>query len=195
MLTLDAHIARCEDWMAHPSHGPVDSNGVNLIEHGGYCVGVAHETWGIGSMGGSALIAYRKVPHHEIHVTSPEDVPMGAFCYYLHGDFGQPFYKFGHATTAWSNLGTCTTDYVKEGTLAIAPMALSRWTGVSTVSWTTWTQYGRIPVGRTHRQIVAASKTLNRHQLHVIHLVNIGKASDHQKHVVHVWRTTGVWAE
>ena len=194
MLTLDRHIATCEDWLVHPQHAP-SVNGKNIITHGGWCIGVTRESWELPSLGDSALIAYESTPRAEIHVSDPLDVPLGAICYGLHGDFGQPRSKFGHAWSAAHNTGCYTTDYGGVGRLWYEPMNLPRWTGVGTVSWTAWTKYGRLPVGLTHRQVLAAAKKLSKHQLHVIHLVNIGKASDHQRHVVHVWRTTGVWDE
>jgi hypothetical protein len=191
MLTLDKHIARCEDWMVHP-HDAVPSN---LITHGGWCIGVTRSSWEIPSLGGSAEIAYESTPRAEIHVSDPHDVPLGAICFYLHGDFGQPRSKFAHATTAARNAQCYTTDYGGIGTLKLEPMNLPNWTGVSTVSWTSWTPFGRLPVGPTNRQVMSAAHKLNRHQLHVIHLVNTHQASAHQIHVVHIWSTTGVWAE
>ena len=196
MLTLDGHVALAQDWMAHPEHSPLDENGVPIVVAGGYCVGVQRSLWGIPSLGASALIAYRATPQPEIHLAETAlDVPYGALCYGLHGEYGQPLYEFGHVWSAWTNAGALTTDYVKEGTLGVAPMALSRWTGVQTITWTTWTPFGRLPVGLTHRQVLEAAKHLSRHQLHVIHDVRAGKAGPHLVHVVHVWFTTGVWSE
>ena len=73
MFTLEQHAATCADWVRNPQHCPND-----LIRKSGYCVGVTHESWGIGSQGASALIAYRSIPKAEIHCTDPMDVPEGA---------------------------------------------------------------------------------------------------------------------
>lgn len=190
MFDLAQHTAACEDWVAHPQHCPDD-----VIRAGGKCIGFTRRSWHLDSLGASALDAYRNTPKAEIHNSDPEDVPDGAICYGLHGDFGQPLYKFAHAWVATVNLGCYTTDYGGMGRLWKEPMALTRWTGVKKVTWTSWTPQGRLPVGRPHRAIVKASRSLSAHQLHVIRLVNTHQASAHQQHVVHVWRLTGVWSE
>jgi len=186
MFTLEQNHAYCEGQLHNPDA---------LVQHGGYCVGVTRRSWGLDSLGASALIAYRAVPKAEITNSSPLDVPEGAICYGLHGDYGQPLYTYGHAWVAGQNANGYTTDYGGKGRYWLVPMALSRWTAVNTVTWTSWTPQGRLPVGRTHRQVLTSASTLSRHQLHVVRLVHLGKGTPHQAHVVHVWRTTGAWVE
>lgn len=199
MLLLEQHDAANADWLVHPEHCPDDVirdiDPQTGVARGGNCIGYTRRSWSIPSLGASALIAYRATPKAQITNSDPLDVPHGAICYGLHGDYGQPFYQFAHAWTAGTLATAVTTDYGGRGKLAIAPMALPRWTGVQKVTWTAWTPFGMLPVGRTHRQVLTAAKHLSRHQLHVITQVHRGKGTDHQKHVVHVWVTTGIWDE
>jgi hypothetical protein len=87
-----------------------------------------------------------------MHYTSPIDVPEGAICYGLNGQHGQPRTRYGHAWIATVSLLGWSTDYSGAGTFRRAPMSLPRWTGDAEVQWTSWTPYGRLPVGRTQRQ-------------------------------------------
>lgn len=186
MFDLEQNHAACQSDLTSPDA---------LVQHGGYCIGVTRRNWGIDSLGPSALVAYRSTPRTEIHNSDPLDVPEGAICYGLHGNYGQKLYTFGHAWIAGRDAQGYTTDYGGVGRYWLAPMALPRWTGVDKVTWTSWTPFGRLPVGRPHRAVLLAARLLSRHQLHVITLVRRGLASAHQRHVVHVWRSTGVWSE
>jgi hypothetical protein len=144
MLTLSQHRATCLDPTAAMDY---------LIRDAGNCIGVVRRSWGIGSLGGSALIAFRNVPDREMHYTDPLDVPEGAICYGLNGLHGQPLTRYGHAWIAARNLQGWSTDYSGLGTWKLAPMSLPRWTnGDKQVQWTSWTPYGRLPVGQTQRQ-------------------------------------------
>jgi hypothetical protein len=148
MFTLAQHRATC----VNPTP-TMDA----LIKDEGNCVGVVRRSWGIPSLGASALIAFRAVPSRQMHYTSPLDVPEGAICYGLNGKYGQPLTRYGHAWIATTSLLAWTTDYVEMGTWKKAPMSLPRWTGGDTkVQWTRWTPYGLLPVGKTQRERNAA---------------------------------------
>lgn len=143
MFSLSRHIATCINPTPTMDY---------LIQDEGNCVGVIRRSWGIPSLGGSAYEAWDRVPQGEMHYTHPLDVPEGAICYGLNGQHGQRRTRYGHAWVASTGLKGWTTDYVQMGTFKLAPMSLPRWTGDTEVQWTSWTQYGRLPVGRTQRQ-------------------------------------------
>ena len=137
MFSLQQHDA----WCARPT-----GDGPALILGTGACAGVVRRSWGLPSLGASANAAWSRVPAVERHHTDPIDVPNGALCYGLFN------HEFGHAWVASTGLEAWTTDYVKMGTFRLALMNLPRWTGDSRVWWTSWTQFGRLPVGSTERQ-------------------------------------------
>jgi hypothetical protein len=123
-----------------------------LIRDTGNCIGVVRRSWGIPSLGGSALAAFQRVPAAEMHYSNPLDVPEGAICYGLNGKHGQPLTKYGHAWLATVSLLGRSTDYAALGTWQNAPMSLPRWTRDVEVQWTSRTPFGHLPVGKTQRQ-------------------------------------------
>ena len=138
MFTLNQNQATAASWVPR---------GTAEIRESGNCVGVARRSWGIETLGDSALIAFRDaLAHKQIHVTSILEVPRGALCYGLHGLYGQPVSQFGHAWLAKGAGLAFSTDYGGKGTWTVQPVNLPRWTGVSTVSWTNWTPYGMLPL-------------------------------------------------
>lgn len=138
MFTLAQHNA----WCLNPN-----GDGPAIIEHGSYCVGVIRRSWGNPSWGASAKAWWAKVPLNERHFHSIQDVPEGAALY-------APIGEFHHCWTAARNLQSWTTDYNGKGTFELAPMALPRWTGnTDKVWWTSWSPFGRLPVGKTYRDL------------------------------------------
>lgn len=136
-FTLQQHKA----WCVHPN-----GEGPALIEDAGNCVGVIRRSWGQPSWGGSAKIWWESVPDNEKHFTDIRDVPEGAALW-------APLGQFHHCWTAAADLEGWSTDYSGRGTFELAPMALPRWTGnTNKVWWTTWSKFGRLPVGKTYRQ-------------------------------------------
>lgn len=138
MFTLNQNQATAESWVPR---------GTDAIRQSGLCIGVTRMSWGIAPLGASALIAYhaaRDAGH--IKVTNAAEVPKGAICYGLHGEHGQAYSKYGHAWLAKGASQCYSTDYGGTGTWTVQQVALTRWTGVSTVTWTNWTPFGMLPL-------------------------------------------------
>lgn len=124
-----------------------NGEGPALIAEGGNCVGIIRRSWGQQTWGGSAKEWWESVPTAEKHWSHIKDVPEGAALW-------APLGKFHHCWTAAPNLEAWSTDYSGMGTFELAPMALPRWTGNKDhVWWTSWSKFGRLPVGRTWNQL------------------------------------------
>lgn len=137
-FTLLQHKA----WCVQPN-----GQGPWLIADAGNCVGVIRRSWGQQTWGGSAREWWASVPSSERHFSNIKDVPEGAALY-------APIGKNHHCWTAAQNLEGWSTDYSGMGTFELAPMALPRWTGLTnTVWWTSWSRFGRLPVGKSWNQL------------------------------------------
>lgn len=137
-FTLLQHKA----WCVKPT-----GDGPNVIADGGFCVGVIRRSWGQPSWGGSAKIWWESVPDSEKHLSHVKDVPVGAALW-------APIGRYHHCWVAANDLEGWSTDYSGMGTFELAPMALPRWTGrTDQVWWTSWSRYGRLPVGKTWNQL------------------------------------------
>lgn len=135
-------LAQHKAWCVKPT-----GDGPELIADGGWCVGIIRRSWGQFSWGGSAKIWWDRVPEAEKHFSDIRDVPEGAALWCKLGEFD-------HCWTAAPDLMAWTIDYNGYGTWELAPMALPRWTGRrDKVWWTSWSEYGRLPVGKTYRQL------------------------------------------
>lgn len=138
MFTLAQH----NGWCVKPL-----GDGPAIIDDGGFCVGVIRRSWGTASWGASAKAWWESVPDSEKHFHPIQDVPEGAALW-------APLGKFHHCWVAARNLQSWSTDYNGRGTFELAPMALPRWTGnTDHVWWTSWSPFGRLPVGQTYRQL------------------------------------------
>lgn len=137
MFSLNQNQATAWSWVPRGTYD---------IRQTGMCIGVTRQSWGIPPLGASALIAWRNVPHNMRHVTAPSQVPMGAICYGLHGEYGQPAYQYGHAWLSVGNGKCLSTDYGGSGTWTEQAVNLPRWTGVNDVTWSAWTPFGMLPL-------------------------------------------------
>ena len=137
-FTLTQHKA----WCVKPT-----GDGPAVIADAGNCVGVIRRSWGQPSWGGSAKIWWENVPTNEKHFSDIRDIPEGAALY-------APIGRYHHCWTAARDLEGWSTDYSGMGTFELAPMALPRWTDLSSKAWwTSWSPAGRLPVGKTYRQL------------------------------------------
>jgi hypothetical protein len=135
-------LAQHKAWCVKPN-----GQGPALIEDGANCVGIVRRSWGQPSWGGSAKIWWESVPKSEKHFSSVRDVPEGAACW-------APLGNFHHCWVAAADLEGWSTDYAEFGTFDLSPMALPRWTGKrDTVWWTTWSKFGRLPVGKSYNEL------------------------------------------
>ena len=139
MFTLNQNQATAWSWVPR---GTAD------IRESGLCIGVTRQTWNIPPLGASALEAWHNIPASQRHLSVPIQVPKGAICYGLHGQFGQPYYQFGHAWLAIGGGKCLSTDYGGRGTWTEQPVNLPRWTGVNDVTWSSWTPFGMLPITR-----------------------------------------------
>lgn len=137
-FTLKQHKA----WCVHPT-----GDGPEIIADGGNCVGVIRRSWGQQTWGGSAKIWWESVPDNEKHWSHIKDVPEGAALW-------APIGVYHHCWVAARDLEGWSTDYSGMGTFELAPMALPRWTGhKDRVWWTSWSRFGRLPVGKSWNEL------------------------------------------